>query len=92
LCQDVLKTLDDTRIRISGESGMKDFVEFANQKGMFNFAKRFNKIQGSKFTNVVMDDAMDMYTSLYVSTRDVVKKVKPFFEGALRIASEREGG
>jgi len=89
LCQDVLNTLDADRLRIAGEPGMKDFIEFANQTGMFNFVKKFNKIQGSKFTTHVMDESIDLYTNLYQSTRRTIGKVRPFFEQALKVVNER---
>ena len=89
LCQDVLTSLDTARLGIAGETGMKDFIEFANQTGMFNFVKKFNKIQGSKFTNLVMNESIDLYTNLYHSTRRTIGKVRPFFEQALKVVNER---
>jgi hypothetical protein len=69
---------------------MRDFVEFANHTGMFNFVKKYNKIQGTKFSKRVMDEAMDMYADLFHSTRRTIGKVKPFFEQALDAIVKRE--
>ena len=73
------------------ESAMKHFIEFANQTGMLNFVRKYNDIQGSKFSKRVMDDAMDLYADLYHSTRRSIGTVRPFFEQALKVVQEMEG-
>lgn len=91
LCGEEIHALDTWRLKMATESAMKDFIEFANQTGMLNFVRKYNDIQGSKFSNRVMDDAMDLYADLYFSTRRCIGTVRPFFEHALKMVQEREG-
>ncbi len=90
ICREAINSLDQARLRMASEPAMRDFIEFANQTGMFNFVKRYNKVQGKKFSKRIMDEAMDMYADLFHSTRRTIGKVKPFFAQALNAIIKRE--
>jgi len=90
LCEEEIKKLDNWRLKMASESTMKDFLEFTNQAGMLNFVRKYNEIQGSKFSKRVIDEAMDLYADLYHSTRRAIGTVRPFFAQALVTVNEME--